>query len=61
MKYYKQDREEKRGDTSRTSSQGRKFSTGGNVNSKRNSQRAPDTKSVKAEMKIRSRKPDNRG
>jgi hypothetical protein len=48
---------ERRGDTSRTSDQGRKLSSGGEINKRGNPEVDDNTKSVKTELKIRSQKP----
>jgi hypothetical protein len=47
----------RRGDTSRTSSQGRKLSSGGELDKRGNPKVDADTKSVAAELKIRTGKP----
>ena len=51
---------ERRGDTSRTSSQGRKLSSGGDINKKGSPEIDESAKSVKTEMKIRAQKPGKR-
>jgi len=59
----KQDRssnKERKGDTGRTSSQGRKLSSGGEIGKRGNPEMNEDAKSVKAELKIRSEKPIRR-
>lgn len=50
---------QRKGDTGRTSSQGRKLASGGSVDKKErgNPEMDDDAKSVKTEMKIRAQKP----
>jgi hypothetical protein len=48
---------ERKGDTGRTSSQGRKLSSGGESNKRGNPEMDDNAKSIKTELKIRSEKP----